>query len=65
MVDVVSNFYIATDTYVDNLFVAIPGIRNTKTHGVWNGDYLVSSNNKPAMMIYKKETGKTYTPRII
>jgi hypothetical protein len=65
LVDVVSNFYIATDTFVDSLFVAIPAIRNTKTHGVWNGDYLVSAENKPAMMIYKKEEGKTYTQRII
>ena len=65
LTDVVSNFYIVSDVSLDKIFVAIPPIRNTKTYGLWNGEYLISSVEKPAMMIYKKEEGKTYTPRII
>jgi len=65
LLDVVSNFYVISDVFLDKIFVAIPPIRNTKTYGLWNGEYLISSVEKPAMMIYKQEEGKTYTPRII
>jgi len=63
--DVISDFYIVTDIFVNKLFVAVPGIRAVKTYGTWNGEYLLGTEKKPAMMIYRKQSGVTYTPRIV